>query len=132
MRRQMRLADEYESVSDYAASVLKGIHKLRANALTLSPEGLSEFKQMNRNVLDYLQKIGLAEQSEDAVAARKLLPVHSEIARFIKECRQAHLSRVTDGTVAPLCSLIYTDLLNAYRRINDHTLNIVEVAAGEK
>jgi Na+/phosphate symporter len=50
----------------------------------------------------------------------------------MKEYRQAHINRLTDGKVTPLSSLVYTDLLNYYRRIKDHTLNIAEVAAGEK
>ncbi|MFA7257351.1 MAG: Na/Pi cotransporter family protein, partial [Kiritimatiellales bacterium] len=43
-RRQMRMADEYESVSDYAAAILKGLRKLRKNNLVFAPEGIEEFK----------------------------------------------------------------------------------------
>jgi phosphate:Na+ symporter len=132
VRGQMRMADEYESISDYAASLLKGLRKLRADHLQLSPEGQNEFKKMNSLLLDYLRKTGIAVRAEDPQAAVRLLPVNSEINHFIKDCRQAHLIRVTEGKVPPLNSLIYTDLLNYYRRINDHTLNIAEVAAGEK
>lgn len=132
VRGQMRMADEYESVSDYAASVLKGLRKLRANQLQLTSEGLNEFKKLNSLLLDYLKKTDAAVRSENPQAALPLLPVNGEINRIIKDCRQAHLSRVTAGEVPPLNSLIYTDLLNYYRRINDHTLNIAEVAAGEK
>lgn len=132
VRGQMRMADEYESVSDYAASVLKGIRKLRNNRIQLTPEGLTEFTKLNNLLLDYLRKTAAAIHSEDPNEAVLLLPVNGEINHFIKDCRQSHLSRVTEGKVPPLNSLIYTDLLNYYRRINDHTLNIVEVAAGEK
>jgi phosphate:Na+ symporter len=132
VRGQMRMADEYESVSDYAASVLKGFRKLRTNQIQLTPEGQEEFKKLNSLLLDYLRKVGAAVRTEDPKAALPLLPINSEINRVIKDCRQAHLSRVTEGKVPPLNSLIYTDLLNYYRRINDHALNIAEVAAGQK
>ncbi len=131
-RAQMRMADEYESISDYAASVLKGLRRLRSNGLRLAPEGVEEFKNLNRLVLDYLKKVTAAVRDEDTKAAMQLLPVSSDIGRIMKEYRQAHLNRVTGGKVSPLSSLVYTDMLNYYRRIKDHTLNIAEVAAGEK
>ncbi len=132
VRGQMRMADEYESVSDYAANVLKGLRKLRSSNLQLTPEGLAEFKKLNSLVLDYLKRVNIAVRDEDPKAAIRLLPVNNEISRVMKEYRQEHLNRLTEGKVTPLNSLIYTDLLNYYRRINDHTLNIAEVAAGEK
>ncbi len=131
-RGQMRMADEYESISDYAASVLKGLRRLRSNDLKLAAEGIEEFKKINGLVLDYLRQVTAAVQAEDQKAAVRLLPVSAEIGRVMKECRQAHITRLTEGKVTPLSSLVYTDLLNFYRRIKDHTLNIAEVAAGEK
>jgi phosphate:Na+ symporter len=131
-RGQMRMADEYESVSDYAASVLKGLLKLRTNNLKLAPEGVEEFKHLNRLVLDYLKNVSEAVRNEDQISAIKLLSIKNEIVHIIKEHRRLHLNRVSEGKVSPLSSLIYTDMLNDYRRINDHILNIAEVAAGEK
>jgi phosphate:Na+ symporter len=132
VRGQIRMADEYESVSDYAAAVLKGLRKLRANKLRFSPEGHEELKNLNRLALDYLRQVGAAVRAENPQAARELLPVSTEISHVIKEYRQHHITRLTAGKVSPLSSLVYTDLLNSYRRINDHALNIAEVVAGEK
>jgi phosphate:Na+ symporter len=131
-RRQMRMADEYESVSDYAAAVLKGLRKLRKNNLVFAPEGIEEFKDLNARVLDYVKKVNAAVRFEDSKAAMPLLPVSAEITRVMKDYRQRHLDRLAVGKVTPLSSLVYTDLLNSYRRMKDHTLNIAEVAAGEK
>jgi phosphate:Na+ symporter len=131
-RGQMRMADEYESVSDYAASVLKGLRKLRTNKLQLAPEGVEEFKDLNRLALDYLRKVTAAVREEDRPAAVKLLPVSGDLTRTMKDYRQRHLIRLAEGKVSPLSSLVYTDLLNYYRRIKDHALNIAEVVAGEK
>jgi phosphate:Na+ symporter len=131
-RRQMRMADEYESVSDYAAAILKGIRKLRKNNLVFAPEGMEEFRDLNRRVLDYVKKVNAAVRLEDSKMAMPLLPVSAEITRIMKDYRQRHLDRLADGKVTPLSSLVYTDMLNSYRRMKDHTLNIAEVAAGEK
>jgi phosphate:Na+ symporter len=48
------------------------------------------------------------------------------------EFRNRHLARLSETTVEPLLSLIYGDMLNAYRRVRDHILNIAETLAGEK
>jgi phosphate:Na+ symporter len=131
-RRQMRMADEYESVRDYAAAVLKGLRKLRKNNLAFAPEGIEEFKDLNRRVLDYVKKVNAAVRFEDSKAAMLLLPVSADITRIMKEYRQHHLDRLSEGKVTALSSLVYTDMINSYRRMKDHTLNIAEVAAGEK
>ncbi|MBN1442947.1 MAG: hypothetical protein JXA90_09565, partial [Planctomycetes bacterium] len=54
------------------------------------------------------------------------------ITHTMKQSRARHLARVGTGTTTPLKSLFYTDMLNSYRRIKDHALNIAEVLAGEK
>ena len=38
----------------------------------------------------------------------------------------------TEIKTTPLHSLVFTDMLNNYRRMKDHSLNIAEVIAGEK
>ena len=54
------------------------------------------------------------------------------ITHLVKESRTKHIGRVENGRTSPLKSLIFTDMLNSYRRIKDHTLNIAEALAGEK
>ncbi|MBI9020142.1 MAG: Na/Pi cotransporter family protein [Verrucomicrobia bacterium] len=131
-RHQMRMADEYESVSDYATSVLKGIRKLRDNNLVLAPEGIQEFIDLNRRVLEYVKNVNHAVRIEDIRTASDLLATSGEITRTIKQYRQLHLARLADNKVSALSSLVYTDILNSYRRMKDHALNIAEVLAGEK
>ncbi|MFA7257378.1 MAG: hypothetical protein WC047_07395, partial [Kiritimatiellales bacterium] len=93
---------------------------------------IEEFKDLNRRVLDYVKKVNAAVRLEDPKAAMPLLPVSAEITHIMKDYRQRHLDRLSEGKVTALSSLVYTDMLNSYRRMKDHTLNIAEVAAGEK
>jgi Na+/phosphate symporter len=50
----------------------------------------------------------------------------------MKESRREHLEHLQHEQVSPYLSLVYTDMLNYYRRMKDHALNIAEVVAGEK
>jgi len=131
-RGQMRMADEYESVSDYAAAVLKGIRKLRDNNLELAPEGIQEFIDLNQRVLEYIKNVNIAVKKADSKIANDLVSTSGEITRTMKKYRKQHLERLADNKVSSLSSLVYTDILNSYRRMKDHALNIAEVMVGEK
>lgn len=132
-RRQLRMADEYESLSDYITNILKGARKMRKNGLTFSGEGRRELLELNRRVLEYIRRINRAVASgETDEIAVKALSEGDDITRFMKACRREHLNRLASQTATPLNSLVFTDMLNSFRRIKDHTLNIAEVLIGEK
>ncbi len=129
---QMRLADEYESLSDYVANVLKAHKKLKDNALTLDELSREKLLALHDRVTAYIVNVGeyVADESKD------LLPrAQSEgagIVEQMKASRREHFNRLQNEEVSPFFSLIYTDMLNYYRRMRDHALNIAEVVAGEK
>ncbi len=129
---QFRIADEYESVSDYIATLLKLIKKLGDKKLKLSDEGRQELLALHDKVTEYLVMVneGFEEGNpgilNHAYAEGKVITIQS------KQYRDEHLERVSQEKVSPLVSLIFTDMLSAYRRIKDHALNIAEAVAGQK
>jgi len=131
-RRQLRMADEFESVSDYITNILKLNLKLRQSGQKMSPEGLSAIIDLHNNVAEYLQLINEATENNDVDVLTPAESRGQSITELMKRYRTEHLVRVSAGIASPLKSLIYTDVLNAYRRIKDHGLNIAEVLAGEK
>ncbi len=133
-QRQIRMADEYESISDYIVTILKLRLKLRDHHLTISPEGIVELNHLHDIVDEHLHLIQpVLEQGKGSLKFfSEVQTKGATITNFMKQCRGRHLVRVGDGQVSPLKSLIYTDMLSAYRRIKDHALNIAEVLMGEK
>ena len=131
-RRQLRMADEFESISDYIANILKLNLKLRQSGQKMSPEGLAAIIDLHDNTADYLCRIDEAAKNADTNILALAESDGKALTELMKRYRSEHLIRVSKGTVKPLKSLIYTDMLNAYRRIKDHGLNIAEVLAGEK
>ena len=131
-RHQMRMADEYESLSDYLVNVLKGVVKLRNNQLTLAEEGRTELQNLHASVAAYIRLINDAERNDNADILSRAQTDSETITRQMKEYRSLHLLRLSDGKTSPLHSLVFTDMLNNYRRMKDHALNIAEVVAGEK
>jgi phosphate:Na+ symporter len=131
-RREMRMADEYESLSDYLVNVLKGVVKLRTNQLPISKEGRAELLALHRKVEEYIKMVNDAERNENTDILDRAETEGEQVTRQMKEYRSQHLNRLSESKISPLSSLVYTDMLNNYRRMKDHALNIAEVIAGEK
>lgn len=129
---QIRMAHEYEALSDYQAHVLKSWIKLRKNNLTISDEGLQALLQLHEQVDRYIHMINQAVRRNDAQALTQARIDGNTITRHMKEIRKQHLARLSDDKVTPMKSLIYMDMLNHYRKMKDHALNIAEVLAGHK
>jgi phosphate:Na+ symporter len=131
-REQLRMADEFESVSDYIATIVKLRLKMKDTNQVLSPEAMEEILGLHELVNHYIVNVTDAVESENAAFLSEAMTKGNAVTKFMKECRSRHLIRVGDGKATPLKSLIYTDMLSAYRRIKDHGFNIAEVLAGEK
>jgi phosphate:Na+ symporter len=131
-RRQMRMADEFESLSDYVVNVLKGHVKLRNNQLITSKEGRLELIDLHRRVCSYIKMVNDAERNDNMEIIGKAQTEGEAITYQMKTCRRQHLLRLSESKTTPLQSLVFTDMLNNYRRMKDHALNIAEVIAGEK
>jgi phosphate:Na+ symporter len=131
-RRQMRIVDEYETLSDYIANVLKGLIKIRNNQMKLSEEGREELTNLHKLASEYICLINEAERTENKDILSKAQTDGELITRHMKDYRHLHLIRLSENKVPALKSLVYTDMLNNYRRMKDHALNIAEVIAGEK
>ncbi len=133
-RRQIRMADEFESVSDYIAAILKLRLKLRDSQMAISQEGLEELRTLHKKAADYLRMVQtvLEEDNPTPEFFSEAQSKGTAVTKYMKECRAHHLARVEAGKVNPLKSLIYMDMLSSYRRIKDHAFNIAEVLVGEK
>lgn len=130
-RWQVRMADEYESISDYIASIQKMQIKLRKNKLVPCEAGQQELLALHDRTAEYLDYISAA-LAEKADVHREALIRSDELTSLMKEARNSHLERLAAGESSPLMSLVLPDMMAAYRRIKDHALNIAEVLAGEK
>ena len=131
-RRQLRYSDEYESISDYVAVLLKLNLKLRRQRLSITPEGIEGLLSLHDRTAAYVQMINEAVTQNNTDILTKARTEGNIITRKVKDERMAHLQRIEQRDLSPLKSLIFVDMLQSYRKIKDHALNIAEVLAGEK
>ena len=132
-RAQLRLADEFESVSDYVSNVLKLYLRLQGSNVVLSSVQQEELLELHDAIAGYYDSVheGFTVDTFDEYLARIRLESH-EITNKIRALRDRHWHRLSDETVDPLISTSYMDIANAYRRIKDHLLNIGEAIVGGK
>ena len=132
-RAQLRLADEFESVSDYVSNVLKLYLRLQGANVVLSPVQQKELLELHDVIAGYYDSVheGFAVDAFDEYLAR-IRRDSREITDKIRALRDQHWNRLSDETVDPLISTSYMDIVNAYRRIKDHLLNIGEAIVGGK
>ena len=132
-RTQLRLADEFESVSDYVTSVLKLYLRLQEANVVLSPVQQKELLELHDATAAYYDRVheGFAVDTFDEYLAG-IRRDSREITDKIRALRNRHWSRLSHETVVPLVSTSYMDIANAYRRIKDHLLNVGEAIVGGK
>jgi phosphate:Na+ symporter len=131
-RQQLRIADEIESISDYITNLLKLHLKLHGEHMALSEKGQKDLEDLHDRVTEYVRFVQrhLRHPSADILARAR--SDGEAVTHLMKDCRERHLERVADQGVSPLKSLIFTDMLTAYRKIGDHAYNIAEALGGEK
>ncbi|REJ93326.1 MAG: Na/Pi cotransporter family protein [Planctomycetota bacterium] len=131
-RQQLRLADEYESISDYIDSILKADQRLRKDELRLTEKQRLGLRELHRGVAEYLDEINQAYRDQNPNVHTKLDAASKGIRRLIKRLRREHLDDLSTETIPPQVSVAFLAALNAYSRVRDHAQNIGEVIAGEK
>ena len=131
-RRQLRMADEYESISDYITSILKFHLKLNNQGHQFTAGMKTQLADLHVMVRDYVQMVTEGYEQRAAEIITKAKSVGSEINHRVRTLRDDHLRRLTDKKVEPHVNVAFTSTLNSYRRVSDHTLNVAESLAGVK
>lgn len=131
-RQQLRMADEYESISDYIANLDKFDRKLRRDNHRFSEDQRSGLAELNQHVAAYLVDINEALGQENRNVVIKTEATSKRIKNEIRALRKKHLDDLSAGTTPPVVSVAFLATLNAYARVRDHTRNVAESIAGLK
>ena len=129
-RQQLRIAHEYESVSDRAASILRAFAQLREKRLELRSDQREDLHRLHDAVSAYLREVTEAYKNRRALSEADARSHADTIDRQVAALRDRQLQRMIDGPVDPGLSLIYTGLLTEYARIRSHARNIHNAMAG--
>ncbi|MDA8745411.1 Na/Pi cotransporter family protein [Rubripirellula amarantea] len=131
-RRQLRMADEFESVSDYIANLDTFDRKLRRDGHRFTPAHRTGLNELNTHLLEHLSQINRALKQGNRNVLTETGANTRRIKSQIKQLRRSHLDELSSGAIAPLVSVAFLAALNAYSRVLDHAQNIAEAVSGEK
>ena len=125
-RRGIRQADEFESFSDCIRGAHKSHAKIRDAGETLTPTAVGEITDLCTRMASntrLLMALMVAGDTEGVFLAEARCRDLDDAA---KRYRAAHMERIGVSCLTPMKSLVYSDLLVAFRRQNDHLLNIAQ------
>ena len=119
LRKQLRLADEYESISDYFIILQKLRNKIKKNGLKFTDQDKTHLLELHVFIRAYIISINEAMKNKDPKILKRAMSDGKIVNQKIKIYRTAHLNKLGTKHGSPLLSLFYTDMLSSYRRIKD-------------
>ncbi len=135
-RMLLRVADEYESISDDAAALLKQFIRMRRMDKTLSERGRAELLELHDLCRAFAASVSEAFRQGKVLAPNLLAHINSdagEISARVKEIRSTQMTRMAehDPSIDTLSVVVVFDVLNIYRRLKEDCLNIGEAMLDE-
>ena len=135
-RMLLRVADEYESVSDEVAALLKQFIRIRRSKMKLSDRGRQALLGLHDLCASFAATVTESFLQGKAYASDVLADMYPDAAGIsarVKEIRKDQMLRLAehDPTIDPLCVVIVLDVLNIYRRLKEDCLNIGEAMLDE-
>jgi len=131
-RQQFRMADEYESISDYIVNIHKFDVRLRRDGERFTTTERTGIKILNKMSTEYLDLVNQALAANDPGVITKTESISKRFRKQIKQLRREHLSDLSEGSISPQVSVAYLAVLNAFSRVRDHIENVAGAVSGEK
>lgn len=128
----LRITDEYESISDQITNILKLKLKLKNSGISLTDNEQNDIIDLHNSVKDYFNLINTAIIEKNRDISADATTNGSYIGHLFRQKRSRHLEDIARSKPEPLLSVSYMNMLNEYRNIKGHILNVAEVLAGVK
>ena len=134
----LRVADEYESISDYILTILKLLKRLQDNDLDLNSHHKEQLHILHEKVISCFEFAVLPEIKDggtDPEALQKAVAKSKEtgklISHLIQDLRRENWKFASENKPAPLFVTVYSDILTCYKKIYGHLKNVVQAEAHE-
>ncbi|MCL2218488.1 MAG: Na/Pi cotransporter family protein [Chitinispirillia bacterium] len=130
-QKQIRLADEFETISDYMTAQLKLYLRIKNASIALPDVMRTELLELHDAVAEYFILINRAYSGKDILVLAGANAQAEAITQKVRELRGRHVARIAETQLDPLLSTTFPDILVSYRRLKEHILNIAEVMVGK-
>ena len=130
-RQQLRMADEYESISDCLASIQKFQLRLGKQGHGFNKNQRTDLCSLHDLVAEYLDLVFTAYEERQTEVTPAATSLAKAIPARVKELRNSHISDLSQNKMEPFVNLAFTSSLAAYRAVRDHAVNIMEAMTEE-
>jgi len=120
------IQNELESIGDVIdEGLMLLVKKMVDNSLSFSEQGSNELAELHKKVMDNLNRVVEAFASEDALIAKEMKRIYSDIGE--RKYQLLHVDRLHQGIKVSIdSSSIHLDVITNYARINTHLTIIAE------
>ncbi len=118
--------NDLERVGDYCESIVKFSQRGYEHNLNFSQHANSELKKLFEKSRALMSQTKKAIESDDHTAAAITLNINREVHALVKQYRTNHVERLGKGECISDAGLVYSDVLTAIDRMNDHLCNITK------
>jgi len=125
-RRQIRQADELESVSDYIMRLAKSRNRVLQMHDTFTDEAKAELAKLHAQGLEYAELVVKMLREKDSSLVAQCRALDKEMLQTCKQSYAQLLQRLTDEQVSAAKSVVYSDVLVEFRGLRDHLQNVVD------
>lgn len=126
IRNNLVTSDEYETVSDYLMRITNTLKKLSDNEIPLLEQEKEIIAKLHTKTDSFFKKIDSAFQERNGAKINESLIIGKEITSLYKSAKFSTLDFGIKAEATTMSTTNYMDLINYYRRVSDHLVNIIE------
>lgn len=114
-----RIGDHADNIADLATDKIN-------KKLKYSKDAIEELYEVYNSTIQALEISIDSYVTRDIDKARSIVEIENKIDTYQKTYREKHIQRLYDGKCNAFAGAIFLDLVSAFERIGDHSMNIAE------
>lgn len=126
IRNNLLTSDEYETVSDYLMRITNSLKKMYDEEIFLTPEEVKMALKLHRKTNEFFKLIDKGFQQNDPNALNKCVKLGADITLTYKSAKASGFDFGSHDMANTLSTTKFMDIINFYRRVSDHLVNIIE------
>ena len=123
-RMNLLACDEYETIGDYQNRIANRLYMLYENSIDLDETRAKMIFKLHSLSVELFNDISRVVKTGEKELYSTGLKKYQELKSYYKEVKREHFSR--SENIPARLNTGYLDIINYYKRIADHTYNIIE------
>ncbi|MDT8285522.1 MAG: Na/Pi cotransporter family protein [Elusimicrobiales bacterium] len=128
----MSMINDFEKMGDYGEKIANLLGRTREPSFSMSADAYSDLRKISSYAREMLEETRAFILNPGDDIMDRTWKRENELNRLRNEFRESHLLRICDGRCKPSVGPLYSDLLNSFEKMGDHSVNVAEALTGLK